>query len=154
MLARVRLVSRHFSRPQAHYVRCFVPLPAFLSHPSLEYRSAIFYHTPEQEQIAKRVTEEVQKKHFDPVGACTLFIFALINILKPGVYRQEDRHTNLARRSVVGCRGVPPTIPLQEPVGIPMREAPPALVIQAWRQRRRDRADWVAMYDMAWHLLY
>lgn len=34
-----------------------------------EYRSAIFFHTPEQEQIAKRVTEEVQKKHFDPKGA-------------------------------------------------------------------------------------
>ena len=35
---------------------------------SVEYRSAIFYHTPEQLEIAKRVTEEVQKKHFDPIG--------------------------------------------------------------------------------------
>ena len=151
MLARVRLIS--------HVIPCRLRLivsctsPTSLLVPPLEYRSAIFYHTPEQEQIAKRVTEEVQKKHFDPVGACTLFIFALINILKPGVYRQEDCHTNLARRSVVGCRGVPPTIPLQEPVRIPMREAPPALVIRAWRQRR-DRADSVAMYDMAWHSLY
>ncbi|THH08874.1 hypothetical protein EW146_g8850 [Bondarzewia mesenterica] len=33
-----------------------------------QYRSAIFYHTPEQESIARRVTEEVQKKHFDPIG--------------------------------------------------------------------------------------
>ncbi|KAF6747223.1 peptide methionine sulfoxide reductase [Ephemerocybe angulata] len=33
-----------------------------------QYRSAIFYNTPEQETIAKRVTEEVQKKHFDPIG--------------------------------------------------------------------------------------
>ncbi|EIM88142.1 peptide methionine sulfoxide reductase [Stereum hirsutum FP-91666 SS1] len=33
-----------------------------------QYRSAIFFNTPEQETIAKRVTEEVQKKHFDPVG--------------------------------------------------------------------------------------
>lgn len=33
-----------------------------------EYRSAIFYNTPEQATIAKRVTEEVQKKHFDPIG--------------------------------------------------------------------------------------
>ncbi|KAI0076870.1 peptide methionine sulfoxide reductase [Panus rudis PR-1116 ss-1] len=33
-----------------------------------QYRSAIFYHTPEQKAIAERVTEEVQKKHFDPVG--------------------------------------------------------------------------------------
>ncbi|KAI0673255.1 peptide methionine sulfoxide reductase [Trametes maxima] len=31
-----------------------------------QYRSAIFYTTPEQLEIAKRVTEEVQKKHFDP----------------------------------------------------------------------------------------
>ncbi|KAI1791384.1 peptide methionine sulfoxide reductase [Ganoderma leucocontextum] len=33
-----------------------------------QYRSAIFYNTPEQEEIAKRVTAEVQKKHFDPHG--------------------------------------------------------------------------------------
>ena len=33
-----------------------------------EYRSAIFFHTPEQETIARRVTEEVQKKHFDTKG--------------------------------------------------------------------------------------
>ncbi|KAL6303371.1 peptide methionine sulfoxide reductase [Sparassis latifolia] len=33
-----------------------------------QYRSAIFYHSPEQFDIAKRVTEEVQKKHFDPIG--------------------------------------------------------------------------------------
>ncbi|KAI0772306.1 peptide methionine sulfoxide reductase [Trametes elegans] len=33
-----------------------------------QYRSAIFYHTPEQREIAQRVTEEVQKKHFDPKG--------------------------------------------------------------------------------------
>jgi len=33
-----------------------------------QYRSAIFYHSPEQRSIAERVTEEVQKKHFDPVG--------------------------------------------------------------------------------------
>lgn len=33
-----------------------------------EYRSAIFYHSPEQLEIAKRVTEEVQAKHFTPKG--------------------------------------------------------------------------------------
>ena len=48
--------------------------PVSLSYSALvyarrtEYRSAIFFHTPEQESIARRVTEEVQKKHFDPVG--------------------------------------------------------------------------------------
>ncbi|KAG0255379.1 Peptide-methionine (S)-S-oxide reductase [Mortierella polycephala] len=29
-----------------------------------QYRSAIFFHSPEQEQIAKRVTAEVQEKHY------------------------------------------------------------------------------------------
>lgn len=33
-----------------------------------QYRSALFPHTPEQTSIAKRVTDEVQKKHFDPKG--------------------------------------------------------------------------------------
>jgi peptide-methionine (S)-S-oxide reductase len=33
-----------------------------------EYRSAIFYNSPAQKDIALRVTEEVQKKHFDPDG--------------------------------------------------------------------------------------
>jgi peptide-methionine (S)-S-oxide reductase len=33
-----------------------------------EYRSAIFYYTREQEAIARRVTQEVQEKHFTPKG--------------------------------------------------------------------------------------
>ncbi|EIN05366.1 peptide methionine sulfoxide reductase [Punctularia strigosozonata HHB-11173 SS5] len=33
-----------------------------------QYRSAIFYHSPEQEETAKRVTAEVQAKHFDTKG--------------------------------------------------------------------------------------
>lgn len=33
-----------------------------------QYRSAIFYNSPAQKDIAERVTEEVQKKHFDPHG--------------------------------------------------------------------------------------
>lgn len=33
-----------------------------------EYRSVIFYNTPAQKDIAQRVTDEVQKKHFDPHG--------------------------------------------------------------------------------------
>ncbi|KAI9436815.1 peptide methionine sulfoxide reductase MsrA [Russula earlei] len=33
-----------------------------------QYRSAIFFHTPEQERIARRVTQEVQEKHFTPKG--------------------------------------------------------------------------------------
>ena len=30
------------------------------------FRSAIFYNSPSQKDTAQRVTEEVQKKHFDP----------------------------------------------------------------------------------------
>ncbi|KAF8841627.1 PMSR-domain-containing protein [Paxillus ammoniavirescens] len=33
-----------------------------------QYRSAIFTHSPEQTTVAKRVTEEVQAKHFTPKG--------------------------------------------------------------------------------------
>ncbi|KAF7289667.1 Peptide methionine sulfoxide reductase [Mycena chlorophos] len=33
-----------------------------------QYRSAIFTTSPEQEAIARRVTEEVQEKHFTPKG--------------------------------------------------------------------------------------
>ncbi|KAH9912359.1 peptide methionine sulfoxide reductase [Epithele typhae] len=33
-----------------------------------QYRSVIFYNTPEQLEVAKRVTDEVQRKHFDPKG--------------------------------------------------------------------------------------
>jgi peptide-methionine (S)-S-oxide reductase len=33
-----------------------------------EYRSAIFTHSPEQQSIAKRVTEEIQAKYFTPKG--------------------------------------------------------------------------------------
>ena len=35
---------------------------------STEYRSAIFYNTPEQKAIAERVTKAVQDKHFTPTG--------------------------------------------------------------------------------------
>ncbi|KAF8228746.1 peptide methionine sulfoxide reductase [Tricholoma matsutake] len=33
-----------------------------------QYRSAIFTHSPEQQSIAKRVTEEIQAKYFTPKG--------------------------------------------------------------------------------------
>ncbi|KAF8717944.1 hypothetical protein AX14_012066 [Amanita brunnescens Koide BX004] len=33
-----------------------------------QYRSAIFYNTPEQKAIAERVTKAVQDKHFTPTG--------------------------------------------------------------------------------------
>jgi len=34
-----------------------------------QYRSALFPHTDEQEATARRVTEEVQAKHFQPRGS-------------------------------------------------------------------------------------
>ncbi|KAG0303256.1 Peptide-methionine (S)-S-oxide reductase [Dissophora globulifera] len=37
-----------------------------------QYRSSIFYHSPEQEQIAKRVTDEVQNKHYQGQKIVTL----------------------------------------------------------------------------------
>ena len=39
-----------------------------------QYRSVIFYHTPEQKQIAEKVTEEVQAKHFQGKKIVTQFI--------------------------------------------------------------------------------
>ncbi|KAF8899010.1 peptide methionine sulfoxide reductase [Infundibulicybe gibba] len=33
-----------------------------------QYRSAIFTHTPEQDEVARQVTAEVEKKHFAPKG--------------------------------------------------------------------------------------
>jgi peptide methionine sulfoxide reductase MsrA len=51
----VNLISSCSTRAQKHFL-----------HP--EYRSAIFTHSPAQLEIAKTVTEEVQKKHFDPKG--------------------------------------------------------------------------------------
>ena len=42
--------------------------------------------------------------------------------------RREDRHRNRGGRPVVGRRGLPPRVPLQEPVGLPVPDAPPALV--------------------------
>jgi peptide-methionine (S)-S-oxide reductase len=55
-----------------HGTRPFVPFSSspILTNPTYiaEYRSAIFFNTPEQESIARRVTQEVQEKHFTPKG--------------------------------------------------------------------------------------
>lgn len=34
----------------------------------VEYRSAIFYHSPQQKEIAEAVTKEVQEAHVGPKG--------------------------------------------------------------------------------------
>ncbi|KAG0325602.1 Peptide-methionine (S)-S-oxide reductase [Dissophora globulifera] len=39
-----------------------------------QYRSSIFYHSPEQEQIAKRVTDEIQDKHYQGQKIVTLIV--------------------------------------------------------------------------------
>lgn len=56
-----------------------------------EYRSAIFFNSPEQREIAKRVTAEVQKKHFDPKGTFLVAVCILSNA--------DSRTTIQARRS-------------------------------------------------------
>ncbi|PIL25680.1 hypothetical protein GSI_11430 [Ganoderma sinense ZZ0214-1] len=66
----ILLFSGPFS-PISHPLR-HISIPrlssAIVDTGSAEYRSAIFFNTPDQEEIAKRVTAEVQKKHFDPHG--------------------------------------------------------------------------------------
>lgn len=44
-----------------------LPTPHFLTN-TPEYRSAIFTHSPEQLEIAKRVTSEVEAAHFAAKG--------------------------------------------------------------------------------------
>ena len=39
-----------------------------------QYRSAIFYHSPEQKEVAEKVTAEVQEKHFKGKKIVTEFI--------------------------------------------------------------------------------
>jgi len=53
-----------------------------------QYRSAIFTNSDEQAAIARRVTNEVQKKHFDPIGK------RIVTTIQPaGVwYDAEDYH--------------------------------------------------------------
>jgi peptide-methionine (S)-S-oxide reductase len=53
-----------------------------------EYRSAIFTHSPEQVETAKRVTAEVQAKYFDPKGQ------KIVTTIEPATawYDAEDYH--------------------------------------------------------------
>ncbi|KAK9763005.1 Peptide methionine sulfoxide reductase [Basidiobolus ranarum] len=51
-----------------------------------QYRSAIFYHTPEQKEIAEKVTKEVQEKHFKGQPIATQIIPA------EKFYNAEDYH--------------------------------------------------------------
>ncbi|KAI0341139.1 peptide methionine sulfoxide reductase [Trametopsis cervina] len=60
-----------------------------------QYRSAIFYNTPEQLEIAKRVTEEVQAKHFTPKGKKIVTeITAAGQWWDAEAYHQEYLHKN------------------------------------------------------------
>lgn len=54
----------------------------------VEYRSAIFYHTPEQKSIAEQVTAEIQQKYFDPKGQ------KIVTSIEPAGrwYDAEDYH--------------------------------------------------------------
>ncbi|EKM52259.1 uncharacterized protein PHACADRAFT_148782 [Phanerochaete carnosa HHB-10118-sp] len=60
-----------------------------------QYRSAIFYHTPEQKEIAERVTAEFQKKHFDRKGEKIVTdIVAAGTWYDDEEYHQEYLHKN------------------------------------------------------------
>ena len=53
-----------------------------------EYRSVIFYHTPEQKSVAEEVTADVQRKHFDSKGQ------KIVTSIEPAGkwYDAEDYH--------------------------------------------------------------
>ena len=70
----------------------------------LEYRSAIFFNTPEQKDIAQRVTEEIQKKYFDPKGVLTSLIL-LSTIFRQLIRGQVRRlFRRLLRQDLGGTR--------------------------------------------------
>ena len=63
-----------------------------------EYRSAIFYHSPEQKETADRVTAEVQKNHVDPRGKKIA-----TEITKAGPwYNAEDYHQEYLHKNPSG----------------------------------------------------
>ena len=68
-----------------------------------QYRSAIFTTTPEQYQIVQRVTEEIQKKRFDPKGQK---IVTIIQEAGPW-WDAEDYHQHYLRTSA------PPPTPFE-----------------------------------------
>lgn len=61
-----------------------------------QYRSVIFYHSTEQEQIAKRVTAEVQEKHYKGQPIVT-------EIVKAGIwYDAEEYHQKYLDKNPAG----------------------------------------------------
>jgi len=63
-----------------------------------QYRSAIFFYTPEQEAIARRVTQEVQEKHFTPKGK------KIVTTIEAGGawYDAEDYHQEYLFKNPTG----------------------------------------------------
>jgi peptide-methionine (S)-S-oxide reductase len=61
-----------------------------------QYRSAIFYHSPEQKATAEKVTAEVQEKHFKGQKIIT-------EIVPAGVfYDAEDYHQEYLHKNPSG----------------------------------------------------
>ncbi len=71
-----------------------------------QYRSAIFAHDQTQLDIAKKVTEEVQKKHFDPKG-------------KKIVTQLEIR----PKEDFFPADDLPPDVPDQQPQRLPLLDS-------------------------------
>ena len=63
-----------------------------------EYRSAIFYHTPEQKSIAEQVTQEIQTTYIDKLG---LKIATTIEPAKEW-YDAEDYHQEYLFKNPTG----------------------------------------------------
>jgi peptide-methionine (S)-S-oxide reductase len=58
-----------------------------------QYRSAIFYHSPEQKATAEKVTAEVQEKHFKGQKIVTEIVPAGV-FYDAETYHQEYLHNN------------------------------------------------------------
>src|SRR6266404_5135752 len=87
----VHMTPRHsITRAQIAALVRLIPhlYSSFDAHIRPEYRSAIFFNTHDQEAVVRRVTEEVQEKHFTPKGQK---IVTVIQAAGPW-YDAEDYH--------------------------------------------------------------
>ena len=71
----------------------------FANSPGTQYRSAIFYHSPEQEQAARASKQELEKSH--------RFSRPIVSQILPAVtfYEAEDYHQQyLEKRGLATCQ--------------------------------------------------
>ncbi|KAG0311447.1 Peptide-methionine (S)-S-oxide reductase [Dissophora globulifera] len=80
-----------------YIMRDLTSLDAQVPDIGTQYLSAIFYHSPEQEQIAKRVMDEVQDKHYQGQKIVTLIVPA------SEWYDAEEYHQKYLEKNPEGC---------------------------------------------------